>query len=86
MAEELRLLLAHIVRELADSPDEVSVTVQPNEQGVRFTVTVADVDVGKALGKGGRIAQAIRTVIHAAGRKYDMKASLEIVGDKANRR
>lgn len=78
--EEIRKLIEHIVRELVDVPEKVVVIPEPGPDAVVYRIHVEESDVGKALGKEGRIAKAMRTVVHAVGRKYGEKSHLEIVG------
>ena len=59
-------LLDYIARELVDEPDQVQVTETPDDRGVLLTLRVAPDDMGKVIGRGGRTARAIRTVVKAA--------------------
>jgi hypothetical protein len=60
-------LLAYLVRGLVDSPDEVSVaSFEEDDDTLLFELSVAEDDYGKVIGRGGRTAQALRTVIRAA--------------------
>jgi hypothetical protein len=58
-----------IVKALVDEPDEVVVNKVEGERSVIFEVRVAPDDLGKVIGKGGRIANALRTLVRAAGTK-----------------
>jgi len=60
-------VLEFIAREIVDEPDAVEVTEDPDSRGVVLTLRVAKDDMGKVIGKGGRTARAIRTVVKAAG-------------------
>ena len=60
-------VLGYIAREIVDEPDAVEVTEDPDSRGVVLTLRVAKDDMGKVIGKGGRTARAIRTVVKAAG-------------------
>ena len=60
-------VLEYIAREIVDEPDAVEVTEEPDDRGVVLTLRVAKDDMGKVIGKGGRTARAIRTVVKAAG-------------------
>ena len=73
-------LLISITKGLVDNPDAVSVDVdEPNEEGVVFYhLHVAEEDMGRVIGKQGRIAKAIRVVIRAAATRNDEKISVEI--------
>ena len=74
-------LLAVIAKGLVDDPDSVSVEADaPNEEGtVVYHIHVAENDMGRIIGKQGRIAKAIRTVVNAAGIHEDKKIIVEIV-------
>ncbi len=71
-------LVTFVVRSLVDNPDDVKVTEGRDEIGIVFKVEVAAQDIGKVIGKQGRIAKAIRTVVKAANRQ-DEKVYVEIV-------
>ena len=73
-------LLLGIAKGLVDEPDAVTVTVDDvNEDGVTvFHLHVAEGDIGRVIGKQGRIAKAIRTVMRSAANKQDMKIQVEI--------
>lgn len=73
-------LLLGIAKGLVDEPDKVSVTVdEVNEDGVIvFHLHVAENDIGRVIGKQGKIAKAIRTVMRSAANRQDMKIQVEI--------
>ena len=73
-------LLVSIASGLVENPDEVKVTVdEPNEEGVTvYHLQVAANDVGRVIGKQGRIAKAIRTVMRAAANKCGASVAVEI--------
>ena len=73
-------LLISITKGLVDNPDRVSVDVdEPNEEGVVvYHLHVAEGDMGRVIGKQGRIAKAIRVVMRAATNRRDAKISVEI--------
>lgn len=62
-------LVTMIVRALVDEPERVVVNKLEGERSVIFEVRVAPDDLGKVIGKGGRIANALRTLVRAAGSK-----------------
>jgi predicted RNA-binding protein YlqC (UPF0109 family) len=72
-------LIEYLVRELVDDPD--SARVEPvEEQGyITYQVHVAPGDLGKVIGRRGRIANALRVVAKAAGLKQRSRASVEII-------
>ena len=72
-------LVAAIARSLVDDPDAVSVTEETDGSGTVIKLKVASDDMGKVIGKQGRIAKAIRTVVKAAATKAGTKVTVEIV-------
>ena len=72
----MKELVETIAKALVDSPDEVVVT--ENEREIVIQLHVASDDMGKVIGKQGRIAKAIRSVVKAASSKYDKKVKVEI--------
>ena len=73
----MKELVEVIASALVDSPEDVVVTETEDEKQIVLNLTVAPEDMGKVIGKQGRIAKAIRTVVRAAGSKGDKK----IMGD-----
>ena len=72
-------LVKYIAMNLVDKPEEVQVEVQEGENSTIIELTVAPDDMGKVIGKQGRIAKAIRTVVKAASVKENKKYVVEIV-------
>ena len=72
-------LIEVIAKSLVDYPDEVSVTVKEKEHLIIYELHVASSDMGKVIGKQGRIAKAIRAVVKAAASKEERKVVVEIV-------
>ncbi len=73
-------LLIALAQSLVEKPDEVNVDEQVAEDGtVVFYLRVAEGDMGRVIGKQGRIAKAIRTLLRAAANREDKKVSVEIV-------
>lgn len=76
----MRELLEHLARALVDHPDRVSVEEFVEDDGtVVFELSVAKDDYGKIIGRGGRTAHAIRTVVKAAGSRADKRVFVDIV-------
>ena len=75
----LKELVEFIAKSLVDNPDEVQVTEIGGEQTVVYELRVAKEDLGKVIGKQGKIAKAIRLVVKAAAVKADKKVSVDIV-------
>ena len=74
----MKELVEVIAKSLVDNPDEVVVTEYDSPKGLIVTRTVAADDMGKVIGKQGRIAKAIRTVVKSAASKEDKKVIVEI--------
>jgi predicted RNA-binding protein YlqC (UPF0109 family) len=72
-------LLENIAKSLVDDPESVSVTETQGEQSLMLELRVAPDDMGKVIGKQGRIAKAIRTVVKAAANKENMRVNVEII-------
>ncbi|KPU43933.1 hypothetical protein OXPF_20980 [Oxobacter pfennigii] len=75
----MRELVEIIAKSLVDSPDEVQVSEIAGEQSVILELRVAPDDMGKVIGKQGRIAKAIRTVVKAAATKENKRVVVEII-------
>lgn len=75
----MKELVEVIAKSLVDNPDEVSVTETEKDSVVVLELRVAASDMGKVIGKQGRIAKAIRSVVKAAASREDKKAVVEIV-------
>ena len=72
-------LLEVIAKSLVDNPYEVVVTEKETEKGLVLELKVAPSDMGKVIGKQGRIAKAIRSVVKAAAAKEDKKVVVDIM-------
>ena len=72
-------LIADIVKALVDQPEQVSVTEIKGGHTVVLEISVAKSDMGKVIGKQGRNAQAVRTILSAAAGKVKKRYVLEIV-------
>ena len=77
--DAIGLLVEYIAKNLVDDPDSVKVVSKQGEEGVIVELTVGKDDMGKVIGKQGRIAKAIRTVVRAASVKSETKYIVEIV-------
>ena len=75
----MKELLELMVKSLVDDPDSVVITMTESEKVINLTVSVASEDVGRIIGKEGRIAKSIRTVIRAASRNVDKPVFVDIV-------
>ncbi|NLY87439.1 MAG: KH domain-containing protein [Clostridiales bacterium] len=74
-------LVEVIARALVSRPDEVKVTEEINGKNIVVKLQVAKEDIGKIIGKSGRIAKALRTVVKAAAIKQDLMVTVEIIED-----
>lgn len=72
-------LVEYIAKALVDNPDEVSVNEVEGSQSIIIELKVAPEDMGKIIGKQGRIAKAIRTVVKAAAIKENKRVVVEII-------
>ena len=75
----MKELVEVIAKALVDDPDSVVVTEREEKKATVLEVKVADSDMGKVIGKQGRIAKAIRSVVKAAAAKEDMKVIVDIL-------
>ena len=74
----MKELVEVIAKALVDNPDAVAVTESVKDDEIVVELTVASSDMGKVIGKQGRIAKAIRSVVKAAASKEDKKVIVEI--------
>ena len=75
----MKELVEYIAKSIVNSPDEVVVTEEVNEDGVTLKLQVADDDKGRVIGKQGRMAEAIRTLLRVKAAKTGTRATLEIL-------
>jgi hypothetical protein len=76
---EMRELVTQIAKALVDAPEEVTLDLVEREGATALRVRVARADVGKLIGKQGRTARSIRTILGAVGMKYHHRFTLGIV-------
>ena len=81
----MKELVEVIAKSLVDNPEEVTVTETEKDRATVLELHVAQADMGKVIGKQGRIAKAIRSVVKAAASREDKKVIVEIVQYKAIR-
>ena len=72
-------LVTFVAKALVDHPDQVVVSETEGPEAIILELHVADEDMGKVIGKQGRIAKAIRVVVKAAAAKTNKKVSVEII-------
>ena len=75
----MKELVEHIAKALVDYPEQVDVTQVEGERSVILELKVAPEDMGKVIGKQGRIAKALRTVVNAAATKENKRVMVEII-------
>ncbi|MGZ5440726.1 MAG: KH domain-containing protein [Thermoanaerobaculia bacterium] len=75
----MRELIEFLAKSLVDNPDDVSVHSHDRDQQTVFELEVAPADLGKVIGRQGRTARAMRTVLNAAGQKTRRRYSLDIL-------
>jgi len=76
---EMKELIGYMARALVDKPEEVVVTEIEGEQTSVIELKVAKEDLGKVIGKQGRTARAMRTILSAASAKINKRSVLEII-------
>jgi predicted RNA-binding protein YlqC (UPF0109 family) len=82
MAEKENLLvelIEYVVKALVDAPEKVKVSAVHGEQTTVIELHVAKEDLGKVIGKQGRTAQSLRTLLNAASTKMKLRSVLEII-------
>ncbi len=72
-------LIVCIAKSLVDQPDEVNVKLTEEDDTVTIELSVAPEDLGKVIGKQGRTARAMRSLLSAAAAKFDKRSRLEIL-------
>jgi uncharacterized protein len=75
----MKELLTYIAQSLVDNPDEVTVTERNNDSETVFEVRVAEGDMGKIIGRQGRIVKEIRILMRAVAQKQGKSVSVEIM-------
>lgn len=75
----MKELLEYMVKSLVDNPDNVKIDEIAGEKTIIYELRVGEGDLGKVIGKEGRMAKAIRTILTAASMKKGKRAQLEII-------
>ena len=75
---DLKQILTDIARAIVDNPDEVTVILTEDDRSITLSLNVAPEDMGMVIGKGGKIAKAIRTVMRAAANATDKEVNVSI--------
>jgi len=77
--DSMKELVEYIAKSIVDAPDDVKVEEETDENGITLKLQVADEDKGRVIGKQGRIAEAIRTLLRVKAAKAATKVRLEIL-------
>lgn len=80
--EQLRSLVEWLVHQLVDEPEHVTVDATQRGSAVQVQVRLPEADLGKVIGRGGRIAKSIRTALMIVGSRHHMRVSLDIEGQE----
>ena len=75
----MRELLEYIVKSIVAEPDKVNITEENSDAGLLIKLEVAPEDKGRVIGKQGRVAEAMRTLLRVKAAKDDMRVRLEIL-------
>ena len=75
----MKELIKHIVQALVDHPEKIAISEVGGKQSTLLEIKVAKEDIGKIIGKQGRTAQAIRTILNAASAKAKKRAIMKII-------
>ncbi len=75
----MKELIEYIVKSIVNLPEEVVVTEETEDERILFKLQVADEDKGRVIGKQGRVAEAMRTLLRVKAAKAGTRASLEII-------
>jgi predicted RNA-binding protein YlqC (UPF0109 family) len=81
MASTATELVDFLVRSIVENPDEVAVEEYEEDGELVLEVKVADEDLGRVIGREGRVAKAIRTIARAAGARDDRRVAVDIIED-----
>ncbi len=75
----MKELIEYIVKSIVTEPDKVSITEESSDEGLLLKLEVAPEDKGRVIGRQGRVAEAMRTLLRVKAAKNDTRARLEIV-------
>ena len=75
----MKELIEFIAKSIVNAPDDVVITEEESEDGIIFKLQVNDEDKGRIIGRQGRVAQAMRTLLRVKAAKAGSRASLEII-------
>lgn len=72
-------LIKYVIERFAEKPEEIEYDVKENGKNVSVTVTLAESDMGKVIGRQGKIAKALRTLVRVGSQKENKKYNIDIV-------
>ena len=72
-------LIKYVITRFAEKPEEIEYDIQENGKNVSVTITLSASDMGKVIGRQGKIAKALRTLVRAGSQKENKKYNIEIV-------
>ncbi len=75
----MKEILETVIRNLVSEPEAISINEVQGEQSIVFEIRVAEKDMGKVIGKEGKVAKAIRTIIKAVAAKEDKRVTVEFI-------
>jgi predicted RNA-binding protein YlqC (UPF0109 family) len=76
---DFKALVEYIVTSLVDNPDQVTVSETDERNAIMLEISVASSDMGRVIGKGGRVVNSIRTLVQVLAAKQGKRVSLEVV-------
>ena len=77
--KEIRDLVETMVRSIVDDSKNIQITEEASEESILYEITVSRDDVGKLIGKGGRVASALRTISKASGAKHGTRVQINVM-------
>ncbi len=77
----MKEFIEFIVKHLVEDPDQVDVVEEEHEKGILFKLSVGEKDIGRVVGKEGRTARSLRTLLNAVAARRGFRANLEIMDD-----
>lgn len=83
--DQIRELVSWLIEQLVDEPGNVNIEVVGRGSSVQVQVRLPEADLGKVIGRGGRIAKSIRTALMIVGSRHHMRVSLDIEGHESSR-
>lgn len=76
-------LIKYVVNQFAENPDEIEYVVEDKGNAVDVTILLKESDMGKVIGRQGKIAKSLRTIVNAAAKKSGKRYNIEITGKDA---